>query len=91
MTKKNTIRDCILQFLATSETGEGYSVAEISKACKKDHAYTRNILNSLCFERVVKKQAKDSNTKKVNKYHLFTAEVEFLGKSKVIDPSIVSW
>ena len=91
MPKKNTIQDSILQFLATSEAGEGYSVKEIAVATGRDMAYTRTSLNAMCHERVLKKQIKSVNTKKVNKYHLFSAEVEFLGKSKVIDPSIISW
>ena len=92
MPKKNTIRSSILEFLATNKTGEGYSVNEIAAATGRDAAYTRNSLNAMCYERLIKRQVKIINNKKLSKYHLFAAkDVEFLGKSKVIDPSIVSW
>ena len=61
MPKKNTIQDSILQFLATSETGEGYSVKEIAVATGRDMAYTRTSLNAMCHERVLKKQIKKKN------------------------------
>tara|TARA_R100001510_G_C7652140_1_gene209949 strand:+ start:490 stop:768 length:279 start_codon:yes stop_codon:yes gene_type:complete len=92
MPKKNTIQDSILQFLATSETGEGYSVKEIAAATGRDMAYTRTSLNAMCYERLIKRQVKMINNKKLSKYYLFAAkDVDYLGKSKVIDPSIVSW
>ena len=92
MPKENTIRDSILQFLAANETGEGYSVKEIATVTGKGMDYVRNNLNAMCHERLIKKQIKRVKHKKVSKYHLFAAkDVDYLGKSKVIDPSIVSW